>query len=473
VQGHRSGRHEHTRPEWRKAKARYLAAKKSVLVVYELDRSNRNVNAMSQLIEQIRSQPQRYRLVLVMDRFDSARDGWGANEIRNLHIDAAAAQYESDKAAERMTNTIRTLQSHHVPWGTTPYGLLRAGRGMKAKWVRGKYADQVTTLLRMYARGMGYLTVAEEMNRRGLPYWKSSRDPARTRVELPQRWNADRVRQIVGNVMVYAGYMIPMRGRSFQRRVKLAGEGTVLERCARAYDAVPPPAIEALIGEDIAEAVLSRRMSLEQRGRRKPERGWTALIGGIAYCGSRALRAHNDRDIRTYRTRSGKPALAFNADAIEQELIAKLENLEFPPHVKIKVREILLEQTSDAERARADAAGRKARAALLDLERKSALGDIDEATYRTLKDEFHEQIDAAERNPAGAGSDRANDGRSDEPGIGGEKCAAELALAGHAFAVRASRGDDGGQGWENGSERLGKRGFCAAQSRVEAAFRYQ
>jgi hypothetical protein len=130
---------------------------------------------------------------------------------------------------------------------------------------------------------------------------------------------------------------------------------------------------------------------------RSPWRGWTALIGGIAYCGSRALRAHNDRDIRTYRTRSGKPALAFNADAIEQELIAKLENLEFPPHVKIKVREILLEQTSDAERARADAAGRKARAALLDLERKSALGDIDEATYRTLKDEFHEQIDAAER----------------------------------------------------------------------------
>ena len=44
--------------------------------------------------------------------------------------DAVAAQYESDVAADRVRDMIRTLHANLVPWGTTPYGLLRVGRGM-------------------------------------------------------------------------------------------------------------------------------------------------------------------------------------------------------------------------------------------------------------------------------------------------------------------------------------------------------
>lgn len=397
TEGHRSGRHEHTRPGWRQVKARFLSAKKSILTVYELDRSNRNVMAMSALIEQIRIAPERYRLILLMNRFDSARDGWGARDIKSLHDDASDAQYESDKAAERMSKTIKTLQQHLVPWGTTPYGLLRVGRGMKARWTRGKHADQVALALELWGKGgLSYAAVAGELNTRGMFYYKLRPAADGARTALPEQWDADRVRQLVGNVLQYAGYVVPRAGRSKARKARLEGDGTLLERCVRAYGAQISPSVDAIISADIAELVIRKRVGVQVRGR-KPASEWYPLLSGVAMHGARLLRSHQTHGIRYYRTRNGRPALSWHADDVERELIDNLRGTRFPPAVVTAIKAELDARTSNAERAHALATIGRMEKALLDLERKSALGECTPAQYSLLKAEFQETRAAAQK----------------------------------------------------------------------------
>ncbi len=398
VDGHRSGRYEHTRPEWRRMKARLLAAPKAVLIVYELDRSNRNVKAMAELIETFRTQPARFRLILIQNRFDSALHGWGAREIKNLHQDAADAQYESDKAAERMSATIRVLKSHKVPWGTTPYGLLRDGRGLKAKWIKGKQADDIIFILdRWVEPGQSYQSIATTLNATNRYYWKPARDRAGNRYELPQRWTSDRVRQIVANVLVYAGYLMPRGGHARTRHPRLQGDGTLIERHARAYDAERVPAIEALISAEMAERIITKKLSVEHRGR-KPVRGWHAWLTPLLTYNGQKIRAQRMHGINYYCTR-GRNRTSWHADDVDEELLANLRGVRFPPMVIERIEQLIDARTGAAERQRLKSTIEQMREALLNLERKSALGHFDSSqdTYLQLREEFTVQMHAAER----------------------------------------------------------------------------
>ena len=69
----------------------------------------------------------------------------------------------------------------------------------------------------------------------------------------------------------------------------------------------------------------------------------------------------------------------------------------FPANVIEQVRKIVTERTSDASRSQAEVFARKTEAALLDIERKAALGDINEAMHHTLKGEFTAQLAAAQK----------------------------------------------------------------------------
>ena len=160
---------------------------------------------------------------------------------------------------------------------------MRVGKGLDARLVPGDRAGDVRLALTLYAApGGSYASVAEELNRRGVRY--------RDREGLPTKWTVGRVRQLVGNVLFYAGYVMPRGGRAKRRHVSLTGEGTLLERYARAYDAKPTPAIEPIVDADLAERVIARRMSVRGGGRR-PVRDWVPLLTPMIHHDGKQLRA--------------------------------------------------------------------------------------------------------------------------------------------------------------------------------------
>lgn len=404
VDGHRSGRYEHTRPGWRRMKSRLLQSPKAVLIVYELDRSNRNVQATAELVETFRLQPTRFRLILLQNRFDSAIHGWGAREIKALHQDAADAQYESDKAAERMTATISVLKAHDVPWGTTPYGFVRTGRGLKARWDPGSRAGDVIRLIEAWAMpSASYQTVADELNAGGVYYWKRRRDRAGNVHELPQRWTKFRVCQIVRNVLRYAGYNMPNAGRARRRQVKLAGAGTLLQRYAQAYGGKLVTSITPLISVEVAELVVAKIQSNGGRGRR-PNADWTPWLSGLLEYNGQRLRAQNAHGLHYYCTR-GRGRMSWHADALERELLDNLRGVGFPPVTLAKIEELVGERSGDARREQWARQAADMRAALTSLERKSALGDFDgkESIYLQLRAEFGAALREAELQLAAAG----------------------------------------------------------------------
>lgn len=389
--GHRSGRYEHTRPSWQSAKARYLSSAKSVLVVYELDRTNRNVRAMSELVEAIRVRPERYRLVLVMNRYDSARDGWGAREIRSLLDDAVAAQYESDKVSERMTHTIATLKAYRVPWGKYPYGFNRVGRGMKARLVPGPYAQDVRDILRMFARGATYTEIAAEMNAHGRSKMRMRKHHNPDVAPVPFPWTLERLRNVHESFMAYAGYMAPPGHRASEERVR----DSELRAYAERYGYTRAESIDPIITEELAEAVLRRRFANRERSY-YDRKGWCPMLSGLVWCGERRLRGQMMRGKRFYRTRAGEP-LSWDTDAIDGEIIQHMGALSFPPEVVAGIRAALAERTGEQDAEALTQKLAKMKQSMLDLERRFTIDGMDENVYRQVKRELSDAMTGIER----------------------------------------------------------------------------
>lgn len=398
TQGHRSGRYEHTRPGWRQAKARFLASTKAVLIVFELDRSNRNVRDTADLIETIRRLPDRYRIVFIANRFDSAVDGWSARIVRGLLSDAIDAQTESDKAAERVRDMITTLKARLVPWGTTPYGLERVGKGMKARWDLGAHADDVQMLFALWVQpGGSYESVATTLNDRGSYYFKVRRDQYGNRSEMPQRWTKDRVRQIIANVLTYAGYLMPRGGHARTRKITPAPGATLLEQYAKSLNAQRSPAIVQLINDETAERVCVKSLH-RQRTYERRKGTWQAMLSGLLHWRGRPLRAQHNAGIRYYRS-SGRNSASWHAEDLDKRVIALMRGVSFPPVVRDALRAAMAEHDDNQE---VEAAKRKVtemKDALLSLDRKSALGHFDgrEDAYSTLRDEFTTALRDAEQ----------------------------------------------------------------------------
>lgn len=402
--GHRSGRYEHTRPGWRQAKQRFLSSAKAVLIVFNLDRSNRNVRDTADLIETIKRKTGSHRVIFIANRFDSALDGWSSRIIRMLLNDAVAAQSESDDASDRMRDTITTLKTRLVPWGTTPYGLVREGKGMRARWDLGERAGDVRSLFELWAQpGGSYGSVSQMLNDRGCYYSKARRDQYGNRSEMPQRWTPARVRQIVANVLTYAGYLMPRGGHARARKIKPAPGSTLLEQYARSLNAQRSPAITQLIDDALAERVCVKSAHRQRTyERRKGE--WRAMLSGLLHWRERPLRAQQNAGIRYYRT-AGRNSASWHAEDLDARVIALMRGVSFPPAVRDALRAALA--TNDDNRD-VDEAKRKIeemKAALLSLDRKSALGHFEgrDDAYAALRDEFTASLRSAEQR-AGARS---------------------------------------------------------------------
>lgn len=387
TQGHRSGRYEHTRPGWRTVKRRFLTAEKSVLVAYELDRSNRNVMAMAQLIETIRVEPERYRLILVMNRYDSARDGWGAREIRALLDDAVMAQFESDKASERMAATAQTLRRHLVPWGRPAYGYMRVGRGMKARLVPTAFAEQPRIVLRAYVAGEALHRVAGRLNEAGDWYHRPTFKDDRT-TRTPEPWTQERCEQVVRRVMQYAGFLATGSGHVKIRPMHKAPSGSVMSHHAAEYGYERSPNIEPIIDDELAERVMSMRASWSSRWDTSPNKAFTATLSGLAYYQGQKVRSQNHAGVRRYRTRKA-PSVSWLCSDIDQRIDQWMGALQFPPGVIAGIHaELESMQPSHQKRASLDKQRKRLERGLLNVERRYALGEIDDNTYHALASEF-------------------------------------------------------------------------------------
>lgn len=426
-EGHRSGRWDHTRPGYMQFKRRLLAGAYRVVIFYRLDRANRSIKETIWLVEHC--QKTNVRLIIIRDGFDSARDGWQARAIRRLYHDAVDNQGEADDAAERMRDAIRHAKAHGIPWGTTPKGYLRVGVGAQARWVRrgthephvpskrqvDNSADDVRLWLTLFVK-MSYAGVAAESNRRGVKWYD--------RNGLPTPMNADRVRQIVGNLLTYCGYIMPAGGHAKARVIKLNQEqsGSLLDQLAGAYGAVRTSAIEPILDPvadlSLIEGIITKRLSaqgaLDERGRRAKRRigiltpalFWQSPTGQMV-----KLRSHDNNGTHYYITRT-RPQKSWHARLVEESLLDHLRGVAFPPQALTRIRQIVAERHGNAHRrAQTHAAVTRLKHRLiaidemrLELKVRRAAGEIDaerfqadEERYLTMLHETERQLLQAQR----------------------------------------------------------------------------
>jgi DNA invertase Pin-like site-specific DNA recombinase len=427
-EGHRSGRHDHTRPGYMVFKRRIIAGAYRTVLFYRLDRANRSIKETIWLVEHC--QKAGVRLIIIRDGFDSARDGWQARAIRRLYHDAVDNQGEADDAADRMRDAIRHAKSKGIPWGTTPKGYLRVGIGAHAKWVKREThephakrqtdnsAGDVRTWLTLFATH-SYQGVADEANRRGMKWYD--------REGLPTPLTPERIRQVAGNLLTYCGYVMPAAGHAKARLVKLDGAGSLLDQLARAYDATRTDHIEPILDPvsdlQLIERIISKRRNaqgaLDERGRRAKKRCgiltpalyWRREDGRLM-----KLRSHDNNGTHYYITRT-RPQMSWHAAHVEELLLEQLRGVSFPPAARDALRRVIAAQHGDARRAEAQAAVTRARNRLvaidemrLELKTRRAGGEIDanryaedDSRYRGMQHDAELQMFQAQRVLSSAG----------------------------------------------------------------------
>lgn len=319
AQGHRSARRESTRPDYQRLKIE-LQESASVGVMFpELDRAWRSVRDTANFVEWCIDHGK--HIIIVLDRFNTV-EGVTAADIENLYTKAARAQGESDKARERMTRHIAGMKKRKIPWGFPPFGTKMIGEGSDRRSdIVQPYAGTVKQMIEWHLAGMSARSVMNECNLRGLKHVNRRGEEGLFRLGA--------VQSILNNTLYYAGYLTTGKRRhSKDDRVSFEGEGTFLERYARAAGAEPSDRITPIISVEMANLHIERRWK-GQRAGRPCEYTWPALScvlwlnDGVQ---TRRMYCHRDR----YRTHGqGAPTKAFRHAAIDDVFLQHLAGLRF------------------------------------------------------------------------------------------------------------------------------------------------
>lgn len=273
AKGHRSGRHEHTRPDWLKLRSRMSDPRVLMVMFPKIDRASRSVRDFADLVEECTQR--NVGIVSILEGVDTLA-GVGRRHL-DLHLRAVIAQEESDLASERMTRRIALKRNKGIPHGAPPFGTCYAGEGEHMRRVLNEHAPKVALLMKWFAAGRSYRRCQARCHALGITH------VARNGQEQP--FGLAAVQTIICNVLTYAGYL--HKGPHTKRgKVKLAGEGTLLERFARAVGAVPSSAIDPIISAELAEAVIARRLLRQRNGRQAQSQ---ALLTHALWCNGRSM----------------------------------------------------------------------------------------------------------------------------------------------------------------------------------------
>lgn len=335
AKGHRSGRHETTRPEWLRLKVRLNDPDVAGVIFYDFDRASRSVGHTAQLLEFC--QAHSIAIISIYDRVDTTR-GIGVSEIQRILMKAVFAQGESDIASQRMRESIEFRNAKGIYHGYPPEGTKPVGEGLSMRHVAHEpVASQVRQMLEWFSTGMSYRNVMLEAAAMGFKH--------RNRQGHDVPYTLAVVQSICNNVLFYAGYLPLKPGFSKDDKVTFEGEGSDLERYARYAQAIRSDRIEALIDERLADAVVRRRYERQIVG--PHPRNNVALMVPVLWLGERRFYAQQRYGKVVYRLR-GKQSKLFNADLIDGEMIKRLSGLKFPEAMRRVILELASEQSTDA-----------------------------------------------------------------------------------------------------------------------------
>ena len=194
-----------------------------------------------------------------------------------------------------------------------------------------------------YAGGLSYDATSQKLNDNGIHH--EGRD------RLPKRFTREAIRSIVANVLFYAGYTVTgKRTRSKDNRIILKGEGSYIERYARAMNARRSPAVEPLINEQLANAVIERRYKNQMAGRKSLD--WVALLTPILYWRNVIMRADVKEGWHFYHPRSAGPWI--DGDRLDNEMVSRLSGVKFPEELRFLIRQFVEARVGDESRLKAE-----------------------------------------------------------------------------------------------------------------------
>lgn len=337
--GHRSGRSTKNRPDWLRLKEYLKTPECKFLILFMIDRSARSVHEIAELVDLCQQRGK--RLVTCWDGVDTDRSGWTANAIANINFQAVVAQFTSDNISDLMHQTVERFRDKMaIPWGMWGFGMQRAGKGQDAHYEPDPVHGQTTIrLLTWYASGLSYDAVSERLNDNQLRHID--------RYKTPKRFTREAVRSIVGNILFYSGYVIQgRRFRSKDARIVLMGEGSYLDRYARAMQAIKSAAVAPLITNDLADAVIERRYKNQTAGRKSIN--YVFLLTPIAYFNGQKLRG-DSRDFGFfYATR--RAGIWIDASKVDSGLVENLSRVRFPPELREIIRQKVSARLGDKHR---------------------------------------------------------------------------------------------------------------------------
>jgi len=383
AQGHRSARHEHTRPDYLRLKEELRTSGAVGVMITEIDRAWRSVKETASFFEWCRDNGK--HIIVALDRFNTV-EGVTATDLENFYTKAARAQGESDKAKERMERHIRGTKKRGIPWGTPPYGTRMEGQGSQRHSVRREpYDANVPRLMQWFAQGLSYRAVLREARAAGLVYTNKRGDE--------QPFTLQAVQSIIRNVLFYAGYIVVERKRRKDARILLAdGDDNALARYARAHGAVKSDKIVPLIDDVLANSVVERRVVAQRTGR-PAEYVWP-LLTRILWCrvGDQAIKMRSHRD--RYCT-VGKHIVSLTHGTLDDIFFENLIALRFNAAAIEYIQGMVIDRTNNDDKARYRATVKRVQAALGRLKELYTDGVIEtrqefDAKFRALQSELGE-----------------------------------------------------------------------------------
>ena len=328
---HFSAMSETGRPAWLQLKRQLGRPDVVAVVVDSLDRAYRSLKDFLDFLALI--DKHNVRFISHRETIDS-ESPMGQALLKMMMI---FFELEAEMTRQRTLEVIEYRKASGIHCGSNPFGLARREDSV---FVASEDLPTVVLLLTLYATGEeSYPSVAEKLNMLG---WRF-RDHGGNR----KPFDRESVRSIVGNVLIYLGY-IPRNRRGGRQSDQQYTDGDLVDQLIAQTDAVHGQH-EAFITRELANRVLAAK-----RARFKPQRrrARVYLLSGILHC------AHCGGPMRGCRSRWGDRGYQYlhhgkvcrarlvmpDAELLESQAIDLLQSLELPPQLQEAIRARAREQ---------------------------------------------------------------------------------------------------------------------------------
>lgn len=327
---HFSAMSETGRPAWLKLKRQLGRPNVVAVVVDSLDRAYRSLRDFLNFLALL----DKYNV-----RFISRREAIDTESVMGrafLKMAMIFFELEAEMARQRVLDIIQYRKGTGLHWGNNPFGLDRDEKGVL---IANEDLPTAILILELYAAGFdGCATVARELNARGKRY--------RDRYDKTKPFTRDSVRAVVGNILIYAGYVPQGRGKDHQH-ILLDPDHDLVDQLLLQTDAIRGQH-DPFIRRELANRVL-----IAKRSRIKPRHAARVyLLSGIlhcAHCGGpmRGQRARWE-PVRFWYRHHGKVCtpykMVLDAGILESQVIDLLQSLKLPPQLQDTIRARAREQ---------------------------------------------------------------------------------------------------------------------------------